>query len=413
MKKILSILLASLLVLSCVAVLASCGGNKNDPTDSASPSNGTAVTGGTIKIGIFEPATGANAAGGKQEVLGIRYAHSLKNTVTVAGKEYKIELVEVDNQTESTTAPSAAQKLVSEGVSVVLGSYGSSAAMAGGEIFKKAGIPAIGCSCTNPGVTSDNEFYFRVCYLDPFQGTVMAKFAKDSGVKKTLVLTELGDDYSTGLGKFFVAAAKENGLEYTENQFPKGNTDFTSFINTAKAENCDAIFAPTSIEAAALIVPQAKDLGYTGKILAGDTWENSAIIDAAKGSTLYVACSTFFDENDTTAADFVNGYKAWLNADSARLTNNGGNDIVAAVSALGYDAYLTAIAALEKAEKVDGKAIRDALASINSADKAVKGVTGDIFFDEIGDAERDTAFIKSVDTVNGAFKFEKKQTIAK
>lgn len=407
MKKILSIILASVLVLSCVAVLASCGDSGKNTTDPAAPANGT------IKIGIFEPATGANAAGGKQEVLGIRYAHSLKNTVTVAGKEYNIELVEVDNQTESTTAPSAAQKLVSEGVSVVLGSYGSGASMAGGEIFKKANIPAIGCSCTNPGVTSENDFYFRVCYLDPFQGTVMASFAKESGVKKTLVLTELGDDYSTGLGKFFVNGAKEVGLEYTENQFPKGNTDFTSFINTAKTENCDAIFAPTSIEAAALIVPQAKSLGYTGKILAGDTWENSAILDAAKGSTLYVACSTFFDENDATAADFVNGYKAWLNADSARLTNNGGNDIVAAVSALGYDAYMTAVTALERSTAVEGEAIRAALAGINSADKAVKGVTGDIFFDEIGDAERDTAYIKSVDTEKGAFKFEKKQTIAK
>lgn len=412
MKKILSVLLASLLVLSCVAILASCGDSGKDTTDPANPTGNT-VSGDTIKIGIFEPASGDNGAGGKQEVLGIRYAHSLKNTVTVAGKEYKIELVEVDNQTDADKAPSAAQKLVSEGVSIVLGSYGSGASMAGGEYFKKASIPAIGCSCTNPGVTSENDFYFRVCYLDPFQGTVMANFAKDSGAKKALVLTQLGDDYSTGLGKFFVSGAKEIGLEVTENQFPNGNTDFTSFINTAISEKCDVIFAPTSIASASLIIAQAKDLGFTGKLLAGDTWESSVILDAAKGSSLYVACSTFFDENDTTAAEFVNGYKAWLNADSARLTNNGGNDIVAAVSALGYDAYMTAVAALEQSASTDGTAIRDALKGINSADKAVKGVTGDIFFDEIGDAERDTAFIKSVDTEKGAFKFEKKQSVAK
>lgn len=418
MKKVVSILLAAVLVLSCAAVLASCGSSGSDTTaDSAASADATAATGAAagdvIKIGIFEPASGDNGAGGKQEVLGIRYAHSLKDTVTVAGKEYKIELVEVDNQTDADKAPSAAQKLVSDGVSVVLGSYGSGASMAGGEYFKAAKIPAIGCSCTNPGVTSENEFYFRVCYLDPFQGTVMANFAKDSGVTKTLVLTQLGDDYSTGLGKFFVNGANAAGIEVTENQFPNGNTDFTSFINTAISEKCDAIFAPTSITSAALIVAQAKDLGYTGKILAGDTWENSAIINAAKGSNLYVACSTFFDENDTAAAEFVNGYKAWLNADSVRLTNNGDNDIVAAVSALGYDAYMTAIAALEKAEKVDGEAIREALASIDTAEEAVNGVTGTIYFDETGDAVRDTAFIKSVDTEKGAFKFEKKQTVAK
>ena len=416
MKKVISIVLAALLVLSCVAVLASCGGKTNTEATTAGDTDETAapvaVDGDTIKIGIFEPASGDNAAGGKQEVLGIRYANSLKDSVTIAGKEYKIELVEVDNQTDADKAPSAAQKLVADKVSVVLGSYGSGASMAGGEYFKPASIPAIGCSCTNPGVTSENEFYFRVCYLDPFQGTVMANFAKDEGCKKALVLTQLGDDYSTGLGKFFENGAKSIELEVVPNQFAAGTTDYTSYINTAISEGCDAIFAPTSTTVAALIIEQAKTLGYTGKILAGDTWESSVILDAAKGSDLYVACSTFFDENDENAADFVKGYKEWLNADATRLTNNGNNDIVAAVSALGYDAYMVAVAALEKAEGTDGASIRAALAGINSADVAVKGVTGDIFFNDIGDAVRDTAYIKSVDTAAGAFRFEKTQTVA-
>ena len=410
MKKVISIVLAAMLVLSCVAVLASCGGKTG--TEETTVADAPVVEGDTIKIGIFEPASGDNAAGGKQEVLGIRYAHSLKDTVTVAGKEYKIELVEVDNQTDADKAPSAAQQLVSSGVSIVLGSYGSGASMAGGEYFKAASIPAIGCSCTNPGVTSENEFYFRVCYLDPFQGTVMANFAKDEGATKALVLTQLGDDYSTGLGKFFETGAEAIGLEFVSNQFAAGTTDYTSYINTAISEGCDVIFAPTSTTVAALVLEQAKTLGYTGKILAGDTWESSVILDAAKGSDLYVACSTFFDENDESAADFVKGYKEWLNADATRLTNNGNNDIVAAVSALGFDSYNTAIAALEKAEAVDGASIKAALESINTADAAVKGVTGTIYFDEIGDAVRDTAYIKSVDTENGAFQFVKTQTVA-
>lgn len=417
MKKVISIVLSLALVLSCAAILASCSKDPAATGDATTAASGDAttaapVTGDVIKIGIFEPASGDNAAGGKQEVLGMRYAHSLKNSVTVAGKTYSIELVEVDNQTDADKAPSAAQQLVASGVNIVLGSYGSGASMAGGEIFKDAKIPAIGCSCTNPGVTSENEYYFRVCYLDPFQGTVMASFAQDSGCQKVLVLTQLGDDYSTGLGKFFVSAAKKIGLEVVENQFAAGTTDYTSYISTAVSSGCDAIFSPTSTAVASLLVKQCVDNGFTGKVFAGDTWENSAIIDAAKGSNLYIACSTFFDESDANAADFVTGYKAWLNADATRLTNNGGNDIVAAVSALGYDAYNVALAALEKSASLDSADILASLAAINSEEAAVKGVTGTIYFDEIGDAVRDLAYIKSVDTQAGAFKFEKVQTVA-
>ena len=128
----------------------------------------------TIKIGVFEPTTGENGGGGMQEVLGIRYAHEQKPTVEINGVTYKIELEEVDNQSDKSAAVTAAQSLISKGVVAVLGSYGSGVAIAAGDTFKGAGVPAVGCSCTNPQVTSGNDFYFRVCFLDPFQGTVMA-----------------------------------------------------------------------------------------------------------------------------------------------------------------------------------------------------------------------------------------------
>lgn len=391
MKKVLALILALLMCAGCLACFSSCSSDKN-----------------VIRIGVFEPASGDNAAGGKQEVLGIEYAHSLCPTVTVGGVEYKIELVEVDNQTTADKAPSAAQTLVGKKVSVVLGTYGSGAAMAGGKYFKDASIPAIGCSCTNTGVTSDNEFYFRVCYLDPFQGTVMANFAKDSGCKTAYVLTQVGDDYSTGLGNFFVQACEKLGITVTTGSFPANTADFSSYIGAAK--DIDCIFAPTSTTVAALLLEQAKTAKYAGQIMAGDTWESSVILDAANGSDLKVFCSTFFDENDKTAESFVTGYKAWLNADAKRLKSNGDNDIVAAVSALGYDAYMTAIQAIKNADSADSTKIRDALAAMDTADEGVKGVTGLIYFDKIGDAVRDTAFIKQAN--NGAFKFVKAQQIA-
>ena len=169
------------------------------------------------------------------------------------------------------------------------------------------------------------------------------------------------------------------------------------------------MFAPTSTTSASLIISQAASNGAEYALMAGDTWESSVILDAAKGTNLDVSVSTFFDENDDTAAgkEFVTGFKAWLNANPDKLTNNGGNDIVAAVSALGFDGYMTAVEAIKAADSADSQAVADALGGV-----VYTGVTGEIKFDEIGDAVRNLAYIKTVDTVNGAFVFGKIQTIA-
>ena len=144
-------------------------------------------------------------------------------------------------------------------------------------------------------------------------------------------------------------------------------------------------------------------------LLAGDTWESSVILDAAKGTNLTICMSTFFDENDgnAVAAEFVQGFKAWLNANPDKKTNNGGNDIVAAVSALGYDAYMTAIEAIKAADSIEGVAIAEALPGVE-----LVGVTGSISFDEIGDAKKDMAYIKKANTETASFDFVKTQTVA-
>ena len=119
-----------------------------------------AMADNVIRIGVFEPSTGDNGAGGKQEILGIEYANSLAPTVTIGGEEYTVELVIEDNQSLTDKAISAAQSLVSKDVSVVLGSYGSGVSMAGGDVFAEAGVPAIGVSCTNPNVTLLCDYYW-------------------------------------------------------------------------------------------------------------------------------------------------------------------------------------------------------------------------------------------------------------
>ena len=130
-----------------------------------------------IKIGVFEPQSGDNGNGGKQEVIAIQYARSLKPTIKIGESTYTIELVEADNQSSDAAAPTAAGKIVSEGAIVSLGSYGSGVSIAANETFEKNGVPAIGVSCTNAAVTLNHPYYFRICFLDPFQGSVMANFA--------------------------------------------------------------------------------------------------------------------------------------------------------------------------------------------------------------------------------------------
>ena len=161
MKKLMAAVLALVMALS----LAACGG-KSDSQDAQSGDSGNKV----VKIGVFEPQTGDNGAGGKQEILGMQYANYVQPTVEIGGETYDVQLEIVDNRTTAENGPSAASELVNRGVSVVLGSYGSGVSMAGGAIFEEAGIPAIGVTCTNPQVTSDCDVYYRICFTDPFQG---------------------------------------------------------------------------------------------------------------------------------------------------------------------------------------------------------------------------------------------------
>lgn len=357
-----------------------------------------------ITIGVFEPVTGENGGGGYQEVLGIRYANEVYPTVEVGGKTYNIKLFEVDNKSDKTEAVTAAQSLVSKGVKAVVGSYGSGVSIAAGEIFASAEIPAMGASCTNPQVTFGNDWYFRVAFLDPFQGTVMANYANQNGAKTAAVITQLGDDYSSGLGSFFVDAFTKlagEGSVVSQEQFQTNQTDFKAILTNIKAVNPDVIFAPSSIATAPLIIKQARELGITAKIMGGDTWENVTIIENAGADAEGIVLSTFFDEAEPAtdeAKSFIPGFKEYL-------VKNNQPDVIPAVSALGYDAYLAILTAIKNADSVDSTAIRDALVTTE-----FDGVTGHISFDENGDAKKQLAVIKTVE--NGQFKFLQNVTVA-
>lgn len=349
----------------------------------------------TVTIGVYEPASGDNGAGGKQETLGMQYANSVAPTVEIDGVEYDVQLAIADNESNNDKAVSAAQTILSNGVSIVLGSYGSGVSIAGGPTFGDAGVPVIGVTCTNPQVTLGNDYYFRICFLDPFQGTVLANYAVENFEAKTAyVLTKQGDDYSAGLGHYFTKAFEELGGTVVAETFPEGNSDFTSYLTSAKNAGADVIMAPTSTEAAALIIEQADAQGIEVPLLAGDTWDSNVILNAAKDKNVSIYVTTFYQEGGN--AEFDAGVKEFINSDSTNLANNGGNDTVAAVTAMGYDAYFTALEAIKNAGSTDASAVLGALPATT-----YDGVCGHIEFDENGDAVRDTAFVKIADTATG------------
>ena len=384
MKKLIAVVLVLALVFT---MFAGCGGGDEK----------------VVKIGIFEPASGDNGAGGKQEALGIQYANEVTPTVDINGETYTVELVQVDNESDPAKAITAAESLVSEGVSIVLGTYGSACAIAAGPTFDNAGVPAMGVTCTNPQVTAAKN-YFRICFLDPFQGTVLANYAWEHGSKKAYCLSKMGDDYSVGLVNYFADAFKKLGGTVVEEQFEQGNSDFAAYVANAKKAGCDVFFSPVSTEAAALIINQAQAQKLGMPILASDTWDSNVITGAAKGTDLEIVVTTFYQEGGDP--EFDKGIKAWIEGDKTNLANNGGNSELAAVTAMGYDAYYVALEAIKAAGSADPAAVLEAL-----PDVVYTGVCGKVVFLDSGDADRSEAVVKKCNTADGTWEFVATQTV--
>lgn len=376
MKKVISILISVLMVLT-LTVGCSAGGK-----DAASA---PAPAADVIKIGVFEPLTGANAAGGELEVEGMKLANKLYPEVL--GK--KVELVVVDNKSDKAEAANASIRLIEkEKVVAIMGSWGSSLSMAAGQPVQENKIPAVAASATNPLVTKGNDYYFRVCFIDPFQGTVMARYAFDKlGAKKAAIVQEVSNDYAVGLASFF----KEEFIKLTGDpnsvveisNYQTNDTDFSAQLTNIKGKNPDVIFAPGNFTESAMIVKQARKLGIKTPFIGGDTWETDEFLKVGGAEVEGVVFSTFFDPSakltDETTK-FLDEYKKAYP-----------DKQVAAVTALGYDAYILILDAIKRAGSADPVAIRDALA----ATKGFPGAAGPITLDPNGDAVKD-AVIKTV-----------------
>jgi branched-chain amino acid transport system substrate-binding protein len=359
--------------MSLTALLVSCGGQ---------------IKANVIKIGVFEPLTGANGAGGAEEADGIKLANILYPSVTVDGKEYKIELVVADNKSDKVEAANAATMLAQKAkVNAVIGSWGSSLSMAGGPIFAEAKIPAVGASCTNPNVTKGNDYYFRVCFIDPFQGEVMATYAfKNLGAKKAAIIREVSNDYSVGLAKFFVDSfiklTGDPNAIVAQADYNTNDQDFNAQLTNIKKAKPDVIFAPGNFTESALLIKQARQQGITTPFLGGDTWDVEAFLEVGGKEVEGAVLSTFF-ANDVpingTSAVFLKEFRAKFNKEPA------------AVAALGFDAYLVILDAIKRANSADPVKIRDEIAKTTN----FEGAAGSITINAERNAEKD-AVIKVV-----------------
>ncbi len=335
-----------------------------------------------IKVGEYASLTGKEAGFGQTSHHGVVLAIEEINAAGgVLGK--KLELAYEDNQTKAGESATAVKKLLSrEKVIALIGEVSSGRSLEAAPIAQAAKIPMIAPAATNPKVTETGDYIFRVCFIDPFQGTVMAKFAlADLKAKKVAIISSVSNAYSVGLAKFFTETfTKGGGAVALEQKYSEGDKDFRAQLTAVKAAGVEAIFVPGYYTESALIVRQARDLGITVPFIGGDGWEDEQLLKIAGDALNGCYYSTHFSPENTDPAvgKFVGKYKTRWNG-----------EIPGAFSALGYDAVYVLADALKRAGTTDGAKLRDALA----ATKDFAGASGVTTIDQDRNATKPATII--------------------
>ena len=322
-----------------------------------------------IVFGHVASLTGSEATFGESTDRGIKLAVDEANKKGgVKGK--MIEVKTLDDQGKPEEAATAATRLITQDkVTVLLGEVASSRSLAMAPIADSNQVPMISPTSTNPRVTKDGEktrpYVFRVCFIDPFQGTVMAKFASENlKAKNVAMLRDVGNDYSVGLADFFAKKFVElGGKIVTDQSYKSGDQDFKSQLTAIKNKNPEAIYVPGYYTDVALIARQARELGMKQPLMGGDGWDSSKLYEIAKGALDGSYFSNHYTDEDPSPViqDFVKKYKELHGA------------VPDALATLGYDAALVAIDAISRAKEMTGPSIAEALAATKDF-KAVSGV---------------------------------------
>jgi branched-chain amino acid transport system substrate-binding protein len=347
--------------------------------------------GDPIKVGQFASLTGKEATFGISSDEGTTLAIEEINAAGgVLGR--KLQLLTEDTQSKPGEPATVVNKLIArDGVVAILGEVASSRSLEAAPICQQSKIPMISPSSTNPKVTEVGDFIFRVCFIDPFQGTVMANFAtKTLQAKKVAVFTDAKSDYSKGLAKFFKEKFVANGGTIAvELDYNGGDKDFKAQLTAIKAASPDAVFVPGYYTDAALICVQAKQLGLNVPFMGGDGWESDKLVEIGREAVEGQYFSTHYhpDVGSDRSKQFLQNY---------RLRWKGKTPD--ALAACGYDSVLVLADALKRAGSTDGQKVRDALA----ATKDFPAVTGTISINERRDASKAAVILQVKD---GKYKY--------
>jgi branched-chain amino acid transport system substrate-binding protein len=302
----------------------------------------------------------------------------------------KLQLLTEDNQSKQGESKTIARKLISrDGIVALLGEVASGRSLEAAPVCQESHIPQISPSSTNPKVTEIGDYIFRVCFTDPLQGKVLARFAqKTLKVNKVSVLTDAASTYSVGLATYFKEAfTAAGGTIVDEQKYTGGDKDFKAQLTSIKASAPEALFVPGYYQDAGLIALQARELGITFPLFGGDGWESHDLIAIGGAAVEGTYFSTHFSPEETNAAvqDFVKKFQARYNV------------LPDAMAALGYDAAMLLADAFKRAGTTDGPKVRDALA----ATKDFPGIAGDITIDEHRNARKPLVILQVKD---GTFK---------
>lgn len=349
--------------------LAGCGGSGGGGTSGGGSSD-------PILVGYYGDLTGNTATFGKSTQDGVNLAVEEINQAPPLGR--KIEIRSEDDQGKPDQASSVVTKLVTQDqVVAVLGEVASSRSLAAAPICQKEKIPMISPSSTNEQVTETGEYIFRICFIDPFQGSVMAKFARETLKGQTAaVLTDVKNDYSKGLAKSFKAKFLElGGRIVAEQSYSEGDINFNAQLGTIRQAAPDLIFVPGYYTEVGTIGKQARGMGIKVPLLGGDGWDSPELF-ASAGNALegcYFSNHYSAQSEAPEIQEFIKRFKAKFN-----------NRTPDAMAALGYDAAKILAEAIKTAGAADGPAIQQALAKI----KDYPGVTGVITIDEHRNAKK-------------------------
>lgn len=343
-----------------------------------------------IVIGEYASLTGGSASFGQSSHKGTALAIDEINTAGgVLGK--KLKLITEDDQSQAGQPATIARKLISQDKAVaILGEVASSKSLEAAPICQQNKIPMISPASTNPKVTEVGDYIFRVCFIDPFQGTVMSKFAQSKGWKNVAVLTDVKQDYSVGLAEFFIKDFKESGGQIVKEQkYSTGDKDFKPQLTSIKAAKPDAIFVPGYYAEVSLIAKQARLLGIKAPLLGGDGWVGDSLLKVA-GNALdgsFFSCHFSSADKSPVVQGFVEKFKAKYNGETP-------DDM----AALGYDSAMILADAIKRAGSTEPEKLRDAIA----ATKEHQGITGKITLDDHRNANK-PAVILTIG--NGGFDF--------